>query len=254
MGRQLQSAAGQEPQVVHHHAAARGPRRREEDVEVARQLRRDQRAGRRAVRQAHEHPGPAHAPVLRAHHRLAAGPGRGGHRRARRRARSRRSRRSGCSAGRSPTCTTVPARGRRPRPSSTGSSRPVRCPSEVPERHGRRRRVPDAPGAAPGRHRAGAVQQGGPAQDRPGRGADRGGAGHRPGPRGLRRRGRRRHPPGGQAGAGPASSSPERRDASSGRVSSDGQDHEARSPATRISAPMHEDGALRALARGCPAP
>ena len=29
-----------------HHAAARGPRRREEDVEVARQLRRDQRAGR----------------------------------------------------------------------------------------------------------------------------------------------------------------------------------------------------------------
>ena len=46
MGRQLQSARGDGAAGRDHHAAARGPRRREEDVEVARQLRGDQRAGR----------------------------------------------------------------------------------------------------------------------------------------------------------------------------------------------------------------
>ena len=79
-------------------AAARGARRRPEDVEVARQLHRDRRAARGAVRQADEHPGRPDAPVLPADHRLAARPGRGdargpAHRRAR-----RRSRPSACSA------------------------------------------------------------------------------------------------------------------------------------------------------------
>ena len=56
MGRHLQEQAGQEPQVVLTTPLLVGPRRRAEDVEVARQLRRDRGAARRAVRQAHEHP------------------------------------------------------------------------------------------------------------------------------------------------------------------------------------------------------
>ena len=48
MGRTLQEQEGQEPQVRAHHAAARGPRRREQDVEVAGQLRRHRRAAGRS--------------------------------------------------------------------------------------------------------------------------------------------------------------------------------------------------------------
>ena len=49
VGRQLQESYGQEPQVRHHDAAARRPRRRQQDVEVARQLRRHQRARRTSM-------------------------------------------------------------------------------------------------------------------------------------------------------------------------------------------------------------
>ena len=145
MGRHLQEQEGQEPQVRAHHAAARGPRRRAEDVEVARQLRRDRRAAGRAVRQAHAHPRRADAAVLRSSP-PAGTPDRvdevtdaAGRRRA---AAGRRP--SGCWPGPSSTCTTATVRARRPRPSSTGCSRPT----TVPERRrraatGRRRRAPD---------------------------------------------------------------------------------------------------------------
>ena len=44
VGRQLQQAYGQEAAGGHHHAAARGPGRRQQDVQVAGQLRRHRRA------------------------------------------------------------------------------------------------------------------------------------------------------------------------------------------------------------------
>ncbi len=46
MGRELQKHYGQPPQMHPHHAAARGPRRRQQDVEIARQLHRHQRTAR----------------------------------------------------------------------------------------------------------------------------------------------------------------------------------------------------------------
>ena len=86
---------------------------------------------------------------------------------------------SACSAARSPTCTTVPGRARRPRPSSTGCSRRARsrptcrtgavARAEFPMRLARLLAV----------DRARAVQQGGPAQDRAGRRAPGGGEGGR---------------------------------------------------------------------------
>ena len=56
MGRHLQTAGRPGAAGRAHDAAARRPRRRAEDVEVARQLRRDRRAAGRAVRQAHVDP------------------------------------------------------------------------------------------------------------------------------------------------------------------------------------------------------
>ena len=53
VGRTLQEAYGQEPQVVHHHAAAGRHRRRQQDVQVARQLHRHHRSARQHVRQGH---------------------------------------------------------------------------------------------------------------------------------------------------------------------------------------------------------
>ena len=49
-------------------------------------------------------------------------------------------RRSACWPGPWWTCTTAPGRGSRPRPSSTGSSRSTRCPTDVRGAGGRRRR------------------------------------------------------------------------------------------------------------------
>ena len=116
-----------------HDAAARGPRRRAEDVEVARQLRGDRRAAGGAVRQAHVAARRAHAPLLHAHHRLAPRPHRRGHRRAGRRGAARRSTPSACWPARSSTCTTARARARRPRPSSTGCSGPTTRPTTIAE-------------------------------------------------------------------------------------------------------------------------
>ena len=81
MGRTLQEQEGQEGAVRAHDAAARGARRRQQDVEVARQLRGHRRAAGGAVRQAPVAPRRAHAPLLHAHHRLAPRPDRRGHRR-----------------------------------------------------------------------------------------------------------------------------------------------------------------------------
>ena len=66
VGRDLQRAHGQEPQVALTRADPRGARRRAEDVEEPRQLRGHHRAGRRHVRQAHVGLGRADVPLLRA--------------------------------------------------------------------------------------------------------------------------------------------------------------------------------------------
>ena len=78
MGRHLQEHAGPGAAGRAHDAAARGARRRAEDVEVARELRRDRRAAARAVRQAHVDPRRADADVLPVRDRLAARTGRRG--------------------------------------------------------------------------------------------------------------------------------------------------------------------------------
>jgi tyrosyl-tRNA synthetase len=77
VGRQLQQAWGQPPQVVITVPLARGPRRGAEDVEVARQLRRHQRAAGRHVRQADVDRRPADVALLRAAVVPAAGGDRG---------------------------------------------------------------------------------------------------------------------------------------------------------------------------------
>ena len=53
VGRQLQEAYGQEPQIVITMPLLEGARRRQQDVEVARQLHRHHRSAGRHVRQAH---------------------------------------------------------------------------------------------------------------------------------------------------------------------------------------------------------
>ena len=98
-------------------------------------------------------------------------------------ARSPRWRRSGCWPGPSSTCTTATARGSRPRPSSTGSSRTTR--SRPTSRSGRwpASELPTQWFRLLAAHRAGDVEQGRPAQDRAGRGAPGPGEGDRPGRR-----------------------------------------------------------------------
>ena len=134
MGRHLQKQAGQEQQVVLTTPLLVGPRRRAEDVEVARQLRRDRRAAGRAVRQAHVDPRRADA------RRTSSTPPTG------RPSRSTRctgqlasgelhpnaAKRLARAHGRRPV-PRAPARARRPRPSSTGCTRTTRRPTTMPD-------------------------------------------------------------------------------------------------------------------------
>ena len=157
MGRHLQEQEGQEPQVVLTTPLLEGLDGVHEDVEVARQLRRDRRARRRAVRQAHVASPTSCMPPYFA---LATGwppdAGRRGHGRRSRTARCTRS-----TAKRLLARTVVDlyhgdgcGRGGA-RPSSTGSSSATRRPTEVPE-IARRRRVRDGrDGLRPAGARAG---------------------------------------------------------------------------------------------------
>ena len=89
VGRTLQEQEGQEGQVVLTTPLLEGLDGVQQDVEVARQLRRDRRGAGRAVRQAHVAARRADAALLPAHDRLAPRPGRRGHRGAGRTARWR---------------------------------------------------------------------------------------------------------------------------------------------------------------------
>ena len=122
-----------------------GPRRRAEDVEVARQLRRDRRAAERAVRQAHVDSRRVDA------RRTSSTPPTG-----RPNGSPRCSGRSfpgdlHPNAAKRLLARSVvdlyhgPGRARRPKPNSTGSSRTTRRPTEMPEQSvDRRRRAPQA--------------------------------------------------------------------------------------------------------------
>ena len=131
------------------------------------------RAGRRAVRQADEHPGlrrrpctPGCAPrCTRARWtRSSAEVGR-----------RRRGRRTGPSGGwpaRWSRSTTAPMPPRRPRSASTRCSGAARCPTDAPE-HAAADRRPGAPAGAAGRCRAGGEHQRGPPRHRRRGGPDR---------------------------------------------------------------------------------
>ena len=133
VGRHLQEQAGQEPQIVLTTPLLVGLDGDAEDVEVARQLRRDRRAAGRAVRQADVDP------RRRAAHVLPVRDGVGARDASTRRPRDLADGRLHPNAakrllgahGRRP----VPrrrARARRPRPSSTACSRPTKRPTRSP--------------------------------------------------------------------------------------------------------------------------
>ena len=183
-----------------HHAAARRARRRQEDVEVAGQLRRHRRAAGRAVRQAHVAARRAHAPLLHPHHRLAPRPDRRGRRRRWRRVRSRP-----VDAKRLLARTVVDLyHGDGARAAAEAEFdrvfRVARGADRHPRVRGRRRRAARRAGAAgaaagTGVPDRGAVEQGGRPQDHPGRRPSRRRRRRRPRSRAHPRRPRRARAP-----------------------------------------------------------